>query len=60
MEGMYAVGLEPSTVGFGGVAAAEAAGTARLLSPGEEATLGVTLTLLHGDDDVSSAASLFP
>lgn len=59
MEGMYAVGLEPSTVGFGGVAAAEAAGTARFLAPGEEAVLGVTLTLLHGADDVAGAAALF-
>ena len=59
MEGMYAVGLEPSTVGFGGVAAAEAAGTARLLAPGEEAVLGVDLTLLHGPDDILNAESLF-
>ncbi len=59
MEGMYAVGLEPSTVGFGGVAAAEAAGTARVLAPGEEAVLGVDLRLLHGPDDLAAASALF-
>jgi uncharacterized membrane protein YtjA (UPF0391 family) len=58
-EGMYVVGLEPSTVGFGGVAAAEAAGTARVLRHGEEALLGVELTLLHGADDVAAADALF-
>lgn len=58
-EGMYVVGLEPSTVGFGGVAAAEAAGSARVLGHGEEALLGVDLTLLHGADDVAAAGELF-
>lgn len=49
--GMYVQGLEPSTVPLpGGPAAAP-----RLLEPGQEAPLGVDLTLLHGTADVAAA-----
>lgn len=53
--GMYVVGLEPATVGIGGVAAAEADGGLRVLAPGESARLAVDLTFLHGAADLAAA-----
>jgi hypothetical protein len=56
--GMYAVGIEPSTVGIDGVEGARARGDLRMLAPGSDVELGVELTLLHGDDDLAAARSL--
>ena len=53
--GMYVLGLEPCTVGLGGVAAAEQDATLRLLGLGEVAELALDLTLLAGADGVAAA-----
>lgn len=56
-EGAYAVGIEPSTHGAGGAAAAQAEGTTTWLAPGESRSHRLTIRAFAGREATAAAVA---